>query len=273
MVPDGDRALIEDAVKLLLSAAPAGWTQMHAEFEPVAQLATAWVGAEAGPQPLAVSAGAISAVAECQRRAAAAGAPWQRLVIDCYTDGRLAVHTEGAPGPSAAAVPQPRRWPRRVLMAITAGCLCAAAVLFALGRPWSTPPRADIIPVPTPSPRQQQATEVILAWYDAQNRGDVAAMRAVTCREPGANITDTIAAVEAYGVDERIYIPDGVSAFDDQGSTLRVEFASHIKALNAYMRSKVDAARAGGGFFFDTFTLIDDGNGGLKICDDELLPR
>lgn len=273
MVPDGDRTLIEDAVKLLLGAAPVGWTQVHAEFEPTAQLATASVVTGAGSQPLVVSAGALSAVAECQRRAAAAGTPWRRLVIDCHADGRLTVHTDDVPGPSAAAAPQARRWPRRVLMAITVVCLTAAAVLFALGRQWFAPPRADIIAVPEPSPRQQQAAQVILAWYDAQNRGDAPAMRALTCPEPGPNITETIAATEAYGVDERIYIPDGVSAFDDQGSTLRVEFASHIKALNAYMRSKVDAARAGGGFFFDTFTLVDDGSGGLKICDDELVPR
>jgi len=39
----GDRDLIEDAVKLLLGAAPVGWTRLHGEFEPPAVAAVSAV--------------------------------------------------------------------------------------------------------------------------------------------------------------------------------------------------------------------------------------
>ncbi|OBF86671.1 hypothetical protein A5791_20580 [Mycobacterium sp. 852002-51163_SCH5372311] len=103
-----DRDLVEDAVKLLLTEAPPGWQQLHGEFEPSSQpvVAQAFVTTADGRQlPSSVSAGAISVLAEHQRRAAAAGAPWQRLVIDCAADGRLSARAE--PAAAVSAPPRP----------------------------------------------------------------------------------------------------------------------------------------------------------------------
>ncbi|WP_263993250.1 hypothetical protein, partial [Mycolicibacterium fallax] len=57
---------------------------------------------------------------------------------------------------------------------ITIGCFAAAAVLLITARPWVPPPRADIVAVPAPAPRQQEAFDLLARWYAARNNADPA---------------------------------------------------------------------------------------------------
>ena len=271
--PAGDRGLIEDAVKLLLSGAPAGWARLYGEFEPSAQPPVAAVSvttANGRSQPLAVSAGVLSVLAEQQRSSAAAGVPWRRLAIDCHADGRLSARTENDPG-SAAAVPSltppdPQRWPRRLLVALTAGCLIGAAAVFAVGWQWSPPPRLAMIPLPPPPPRQQEAFDVISRWFDAENHSDAAGMRALTCANPGKQLVDRTNTTQWYGEDQEIIYPQVVETFSEDGTEFKVTVAIRFHPLDDRMRREAELAQASGGFVTDNFILVDEG-GQLKVCD------
>jgi hypothetical protein len=262
--PTGDRGLIEDAVKLLISEAPAGWTVLRCEFEPTSPVPTAKAAAltPSGQwQSLTVSAGALSLLTEHQHQAAAAGASWQRLVIEHHCDGRLSAWTED--GPAAA---DPQRWPRRVLAAITTGCLIAAAVIFAVGWQWSQPPRVGMIPVPPPPPRQQEAFDVISRWFDAENHSNVAGMRAVACANPGPTVVGWFKSIGYYGEIQAYIFPEAVTSFSETAGQWKVDVAVRMHPLDAHMVHEVEIAEANGGFETERFTLVDEG-GHLKVCD------
>jgi hypothetical protein len=265
--PAGDRGLIEDAVTLLLSVAPAGWTHVQGEFEPSSQppVAAALVTTIKGrSQPLPVSAGVLSLLVEQQRSAASAGEPWRRLMIECHSDGRLSARVDNNPG----AVPRdPQRWPRRLLAATAAGCLIAAAVVFAIGWQWSPPPRIAMIAVPPPPPRQQEALDVINQWYTAENHSNVADMRAAACANPGPEVVKWFKSTAYYGEDQAIVYPEAVTSFRDEGSQFKVEVAVRLHPLDEHMRQEVEKLQAShGGFAGDNFTLVDEG-GHLKVCE------
>jgi hypothetical protein len=267
---DADRGLIEDAVKLLLTLAPAGWTQLHGEFEPSSQpsVAHAFVTtAGEQQQQLSVSPAVVSILGEHQRRAADAGAPWRRLVIDCSADGRLSARAEpDASAPTPATSPVRRyRWARTALMAITVGCLTAAAVLFVLGWKRSEPPRADIIAAPVPAPREREAFAVISRWFDAMNGRDAAGMRGLACAEPSPAVTDWIDTTAQQDL-ESFIVPDAITKFDDVGKQVWVTIAERGRPLDERTKKLVEAAAQRGGFFAERFTLVDDG-AGLKVCD------
>lgn len=264
-------ALIEDAVKLLLSGAPAEWVHLHSEFEwsPV-PTGTAVVSTAGAAQPVAVTAGVIGVLTEHQRRSAAVGCPWQRLVVDCYADGRLSARAE--PGVSALVEGAPRRrWLRPVLATITLGCLAAAVVVFAVGWRWGPPPRVAMIAVPAVSPRQQEAFEVVSQWFDAENREDVAGMRAVVCANPSQSVQDWLSMTGYFGQDQGFVFPDAVDAFQDDGARVWVRVAVRIRPVDEKQKREVAEQQKHGGFFEEKVMLADEG-GTLKVCDIYLAP-
>jgi hypothetical protein len=283
--PIGDRELIEDIVKLLLSEAPLGWTALHAEFEPAprpSQVATASVvmgGAESRLIP--VSAGVLSLLGEHHRRAVSAGAPWRRVVIDCQSDGRLSARAEPAgraPGSviSPATTPptlrRPARWPQWALATIAVGCLAAAATVFAFDWRWGPPPRAGIIAVPPPPPRQQEAFNVVKRWFDAENRSDAAAMTALMCAEPTKSLLEWVNTIKRFGQDQALTFPDAVTQFRDDGSRVWLDVAVSERPLDELQQLAFAAARPNGGFLSDQFTLADEG-GRLRVCDAYTAPQ
>lgn len=271
----GDRALIEDAVKLLLAQAAPGWQQLSGEFDPAAQpvIAQAFVTAANGQrQPLSVSAGVVSILAEHQRRSAVVGEPWRRLIVDCHADGRLSARTVPdatvpPPEPHLPAGPQRLRWLSRALMVVTVGCSTAAGVLFAVAWTWSPPPRADVIALRSPPPREREAYDVVLRWLDGKNRGDAAGMRAVACANPSAKALELIDAIEQLGQHSVIVFPDAFTDFNDQGDRVWATVALRARPLTDSMRTRVEQARKSGGFFDERFVLVDEA-GQLKVCDD-----
>lgn len=279
-VPVGDRELVEEAIVLLCAAAPTGWRVVHGEFEPSHRppVAVAQAVTDSARQSISVPAGVIDSLAEHQRRAAEAGVPWRRLTIECHSDGRLSVRAdpvETAPevgsGGRAAGTRRPMwlRWLRWVLVAVTVGALIAMAVVVGLARPWSPPPRADIIEVPAPSARERQAHDVIVGWYEAHNRGDTAAMRALACVDPKPNVPQWITFIERDGSDGKLYFPEAIAEFREQGSQVWVRFASRIRPLTDAVRAEVDDAQRTGGFFKQVFSLEEQEGGVLKICNVE----
>jgi hypothetical protein len=269
--PSGDRGLIEDAVTLLLSVAPAGWTHVQGEFEPssLPPVAAVLVRTTKGrAQPLPVSAGVLSLLVEQQRSAAATGVPWRRLVIECHSDGRLSARVDNDHGQALtqSVPPDPQRWPRRLLAATTGGSLIAAAVVFAIGWQWSSPPRIAMIPVPPPPPHQQEAFDVINQWFTAENHSNVADMRAVACANPGPEVVKWFKSTEYYGADQAIVYPEAVTSFRDEGAQFKVEVAVRLHPLDDHMRHAVEIMQANGGYATDNFTLVDEG-GHLKVCE------
>ncbi|GAB1813211.1 hypothetical protein MUNTM_22500 [Mycobacterium sp. MUNTM1] len=269
--PAGDRGLIEEAVRTLVSAAPAGWAQIHGEFEPASQPAVAVVSVttqQGSSQPLAVSARAMTALAKQQQSAAAAGAPWRRLVIDCHADGRLSARAERFSEGSGSSDPQ--RWPRCVLAVLTVAFLIGAGLVLAVGWQWSPPPRVAMIPVPPPPPRQQEAFDVISRWYDADNHSNAAGMRAVTCANPGREVANRITLVERHGEKVALTYPEAISSFTDDSGQFKAELRYRMHPLDEATRQQVAKAETdSNGFFFDYLFLVDEG-GQLKLCD--LLP-
>lgn len=279
-VPVGDRELVEEAIVLLCAAAPAGWSVVHGEFEPSQQppVAVAQAVTDSVQQSISVPAGVTRILAEHQRHAAESGAPWRRLRIECHSDGRLSVRAdpaETAPevgsGGRAAGIRRLQwlRWLRMALAAVTVGALIATAVVVGLARPWSPPPRADIIDVPAPSARERQAHDVIVGWYEAHNHGDTAAMRALACVDPKPNVPQWITFIERDGSDGKLYFPEAIAEFREQGSQVWVRFASRIRPLTDAVRAEVDDAQRTGGFFKQVFSLEEQEGGVLKICNVE----
>lgn len=261
----GDRGVVEQAVTLLLAAAPAGWTQLHATVEPSAQpvVATATALTPGGAVPVPVPPGVVDVLAEHQRRAAAAGAPWQRMVIECATDGRLSVWTEPA---AAVGLCRPHRWPQWLLAAVTVVCLSAAGVVFATQWRWGPPPRVGMIEVPPPPPRQQEAFEVIQRWLDAERDADVAKLRALACANPSESVLTWIDTLDVEGQIQALAFPDAVIGFRDEGSRVWIKVAVRVRPLDDFQRVAVEDAQHHGGFLTDAFTLADEG-GQLKVCD------
>lgn len=259
----GDRGLIEEAARLLIAAAPAGWTHLRAEFEPSAEPPTAIASVtneQGGEQPLTASPEIFDVVVKHQRRAAASGAPWLRLVIDCHSDGRLSAWTDSATD---------QRWLRRGLAAITAGCLIASAAVFALAWEWAPPPRVAMIALPPPPPRQQEAFDVIVKWFAAQNRSDAAGMRALSCATPGKDLADWTATIQYHGNYQADYYPDAITSFTEDAGQYRLRVAERFHPLDQHMRREAEwAERDSAGFVYDRFVLVDE-HDDLKICDIE----
>jgi hypothetical protein len=269
-VPAGDRAFIEEAVTLLVTAAPSEWMQLHGEFEPSSRPVVAAAHAttaQGRSHALAVSAEVMTVLARQQHSAAAAGAPWRRLVIDCHVDGRLSARAEGVPVDATGPVSSdPQRVPRRVLAALTAACLIAAAVVFAVGWRWFPPPRVGMIPFPPTPPRQQEAFDVLSKWYDARNHANVPGMRAVVCRDPGPTVVGWIESIEQYGQTQAYTYPEAVTSAVEDGKRLTVTISVRQHPLDAAAQQDVNKAQSKGGFESDTYVLADEG-GQLKVCD------
>lgn len=181
------RRLVEQAVALVLGEAPPGWTRLNIAFDAASSEVTAVAdgGADGGAVPLAVPSQAVEALSEYHREAVSSGSLWRRLSIDCGSDGTLSMRKDAAtPGVS-------RRWPQRVLAAITLACLVAAAVVFAVGWRRSEPPRIGVLAVPPP-PRAKAAFAVLEQWYAAEDQGDAALMRQLACAHPTQSLVDWI---------------------------------------------------------------------------------
>ncbi|OBK15105.1 hypothetical protein [Mycobacterium asiaticum] len=265
----GDRRLVEDAVTTLLSRAPVGWAHLRVEFDPSAAapvVATVTSPASA-PARLDVPDGVVDMLNDYRAQAAAGGTPWRTLVIDCHSDGRLSERTD-----AARVAGRPWRWPVRVLAAVTALCSVAAVVVFAVG--WRTPPpppRADMMAVPVPSPRQQPAFEVLKRWYDAENRGDGAALRALVCANPGKNVEDEIAGVEQNSTVQGIIHLEAVVGFRDEGERVWGRFMLRVHPISERQTRLVQEAQQHGGYFSDEYTLVQEG-GELRVCDADTPP-
>lgn len=257
---------MENAVTAVRAVAPPGWTHLHVVFESERSVVTATVTtAEAGAMPLSVPSEAVAALNEYHRQALSSGSSWRRLSIDCGADGTLSMRKD------SGAQSVSRRWPQRVLATITVSCLAAAAVVFAVGWRWSAPPRVEMIPVPPPSPREAQVFEVMKLWYDAEDRGDGAAMRALACARPGKYVEDEIGGVEQNGnTDRRTYL-EAITGFRDEGAHVWAMVAMRLHPLSERQRRDSEQALAIGGFYEDAYTLVQEG-GALKVCDADRPP-
>lgn len=253
----------------LLSRAPVGWAHLRVEFDPSAAVPV--VATVTSPASVAarldVPNEVVDKLNDYRAQAAAYGTRWRTLVIDCHSDGRLSERTD-----AAHVAGGPRRWPARVLAAVTAGCLVVAAVVFAVGwRSPPPPPRAAMMAVPSPSPRQQQAFEVLQRWYDAQNRGDGAALRALACANPGKNVADEIAGVEQNSTVQGIIHLEAVVGFRDQGQRVWGRFMLRVHPISERETRLVQEAQQHGGYFSDEYTLVQE-DGDLKVCDADTPP-
>lgn len=272
---DGDRVLIENAVKLLRASAPPGWAQLHVECMPFGVVNAYTTGSAApGPHWLAVPAEASQALSGYLHRATSANPVPQRLVIDCFPDGRLAARTEPAPtlssGPARAIAqtPRSRPWPRRLLAAVTAMCLVAAAALFAFGWRWSDPPEAEISLLPPPPPRQQQAFDTISQWFTALNAHDTAAVQQLVCPNPSGAVLNDVEALDG-GYLGSIDYPEAIVEFQDNGATVSAKVLLRVKPINELQQKAVDENQhQGSGLAHRWIVLVDDG-GVWKVCGSE----
>lgn len=264
-----DRSLIEAVVTALLAEAPPQWTHLHAVFEPNAHPTVARATVQlptGGHYPLPIPAEAAHLIGEHQRRAVAAGTPWQRMEINCDSDGRLSAITD-SDGRDPARRMSP--WPERLLAAVAVCCLIAAGVIFAVSWRWGPPPRAAMISVPEPPVRQVEAFTTVRSWFEAENRGDAGTMRWWACANPAPPVADEIDVIAQQGNVEGITFPEAVVAFRDDGDQVWVRIAVRVHPLSPQMYQDVANARAGGGFMKDQYMLVDEGHG-LRICDSDL---
>ncbi|WP_078284485.1 hypothetical protein [Mycobacteroides chelonae] len=263
----GDREFVERAVAGLAAGLPAGWLRLRIEAQPSSEppLIEAAVTTDNGrEQSVQVSPEVLAVLSEHQSRAAAAGTPWQRLVIDCHSDGRLSACTDETSGLEAST--RAGRRASRVLAAVTACLLVAAGSVFAVAWRWGPPPRAEMIALPPQSPRQKDAFEVVNKWFDAENRADAAGMMAVTCLRPSQAVLDWISSSAQFGQVEGFVFPDAVIEFRDHGVHLWVKVAVRIRPVSENQKRVVAQQRQYGGFFTDELTLADE-EGSLKVCD------
>lgn len=200
---EADRSLIEDAVKLVLTGAPAGWTRVTAEFDvsPSPTATRAWAITGSGSMPVAVPAGAQALVVEHARRV---GAPWHRVVIDVDIDGTLSMRTDppaatAAPNAPAAARPSRRGvWVWALAAVLSVAVLAVAIVGRDRGDGPSLRPMAA-----SESMSDDEARAVtentVRAWYREGNERHVANLVALTCPDPvGVVAADIRAAREGH---------------------------------------------------------------------------
>lgn len=256
-----DRRLVEQAVALVLSETPPGWTRLNIAFDaaPSEVTAVADGGADGGAVPLPVPPQAVEALSEYHRQAVSSGSSWRRLSIDCGVDGTLSMRKD-VDTPVVS-----RRWPQRVLAVSTLACLVAAAVVFAVGWRRSEPPRLGVLAVPPPA-RAKAAFAVLEDWYAAEDHGDAARMRDLACAHPTQSLVDWINTIAYYGQDQGLIFPDALTQFRDDGATVWVKVAVRIRPIDDRMKREVGEAQSRGGFFFETVTFADEG-GRLKVCD------
>ncbi|OBK12695.1 hypothetical protein [Mycobacterium asiaticum] len=212
---DGDRSLVEDAVKLLLASAPTGWTRLHAEFEPSSQppVAQARVTVRTEEVPLAVPPEAVALIAEYQHRAAAASPP-RRIVIECDSTGALSMRT----GPVVESASRSRitLW----LWGLAALASIAVLIVAVLGADRSEGPTlrpAAVTDSMTDAQAREAADTTVRAWVRERNAGHLANLEALTCPDSEGTVTDELNAVRRH---ERMPAMQVVStgAFGRQGS-------------------------------------------------------
>ncbi|GAB5896278.1 hypothetical protein [Mycolicibacterium mageritense] len=270
---DGSRGLVEDAIKILLGSVPQGWSQLHVECLP-SGAASAYVGLVGTTSHwLTVPPEAANALVQYLVRSTTGSPGAQRLVVDCFPDGRLSARTEPVPASSAGATQkvagaQPAAWPKRLLIALTAICLIAAAVVFTIGWRWSPPPEADIERLAPPPPRQQQAFDVISEWFRVLAVHDTARAQALSCANPSGTILNDIEALHGDylgGIDHAEAIVD----FRDDGAQVAAKVLLRTKPLTEREKEIVEQhQREGEGLTHRWIVLVDDG-GEMKVCGSE----
>lgn len=256
-----ERVRVERAVSHLLSSVPTGWAQLHLEIGS-AGLASAYVRlAGAGLRPLAVSAAAVEDLRTYLHTQSVGAATPQRLVVDCFPDGRL----------SAQLQPDPvrvRRWPRRFLVAVTTVCLVAAAVVFAVAWRWAPTPEADADLLPAPTPREQEAFVLISDWFDALARNDEARVQALVCATPSGFAQNDIEVMRG-GVPGGVDYAEAVVQFNDSGTKAVAKVVLRTRPLTEAGQQQVDDyQRESYGLAYREYVLTDDGSG-LKVCGGE----
>lgn len=271
----GRRTLVEHAVRLQLNAAPPGWTLLHIECLPLGEVtAFARVAGAMTPHRLTVPPEAAQGLHEYLRVEAGTTQVPQQLVIDCFPDGRLLVRTEPAPAlapgptPGAGRARAQSRWPKRLLIAVTTGCLVAAAALFAFGWHWSDPPEADISLLPPPSPRQQQAFDTISQWFTALNSHDTVAIQPLVCPTPSGAVLNDVEAINGNYLGSIDY-PEAIVDFRDNGATVSAKVLLRVKPITDDQRLAVkENQQEGSGLAHRWIVLVDDG-GVWKVCGSE----
>lgn len=265
-----DHALVEQVVDGLRHVAPDGWSVLRAQLAPQGNGSVASVTVHGQAQPLSIPVPVLGIAAEHQRRAAAAGWPWDRLVIECSSDGRLSAAAEPTSNESARRGPRtskltiPRTRLRAVFAVVAVVGFTMAGWLFASAWRWSPPPEADVINVPPPSPRQQQALDLITRYYEAQARLDVPAMRAVTCAQPSGEVWTGIRSLEQNNP-QSITIADGIVAFRDDGTQAEATALHRIRGISDRVKEIVAEEQRHRGFFALTYRFVDEA-GSMKLC-------
>ena len=271
----GGRALVEDAVRILLRSAPPGWTFLHVECLPLGEV-RAFVSLPAVVQPhrLAVPPDAARTLNQYLHTAAGTTPVPQQLIIDCFPDGRLSVRVVPAPALGsnpARVIEEPsmsRRWTRHLLAAMTATCLFAAAAIFAFGWRWSDPPEAQIDLLPPPPPRQQQAFDTINQWFTALRSHDVAAVEQLVCPNPSGAVLNDVEALNGNYLGSIDYL-EAIVDFRDGGSTVSAKVLLRVKPIAALQKKAVaENQHAGSGLSHRWIVLVDDG-GVFKVCGSE----
>lgn len=259
-------------MKILLGSVPQGWSHLHVECLP-SGAASAYVGLiGTTTQWLTVPPEAANALVQYLVRTTTGSPGAQRLVVDCFPDGRLSARTEPADSP-ANVVPTPplrrsRRWPRRFLMAVTVACVTAAALVFAFGWRWTNPPEADIELLPPPSPREQQAFEVVTEWFTALANRDMARVHELSCANPTGYALNDVQALQG-GFQGGIDYAEAIVKLRDNGSSVLAKVVFRTKPLTESERREVEERQlSGNGLAYRPYVLIDEG-GALKVCGGE----
>jgi hypothetical protein len=254
------RQAVESVIGALAATAPSDWTRLHADFTPPAASVQAYRTGDPAPVALSVSPAALDEITAYQREAALAGAPWERLVVDCDRTGQLSVRTAAPRRPGVGI-----RRATIVLAVLAALFTVAAAVIFLIGpRRDPPPPRAVPPVVAVSSAREQQAQALISDWFAAASRGDAAGMRALGCPDLGPHMGGWAVAIGHYGPDQIIYF-DGLSAFSDDGTTIDATAVFRSHPLSDGVRAKVADTQPKGGFFIENFQITTTG-GDFKVC-------
>lgn len=188
----GDRTLIEDAVRQLLGSAPVGWRWLRAEFEPdgrppvaVAEVTMSDSAADPGSVPLTVPPEVVGLMADHQRRSAAAGSGWRRVIVECDHTGALSMRTVPEIV-GAQSVTRAKRRIRRWLWGLAAAASVALLVVAVRGRDHGNGPTVRPMLVSeamTDSQAYDAAETTVRAWLHERNARNLANLVALTCKD------------------------------------------------------------------------------------------
>jgi hypothetical protein len=139
----------------------------------------------------------------------------------------------------------------------------AAALLYSA--PPAHLPDVDVPALPTPTPRQQEAFDVLTRFFAAVAAKEADAARTMACANPTGYPLSELQMAQSGNLDAIVH-PDAIVDFQDGGTQVTAKVVMRLIPLTDAAKAEAEQTlRDNQGFHYAPYVLTDDGSG-LKVC-------